>query len=187
MINRFRHHYNTVIIQDLVESFNYKEVNQLPRIEKITLNCGLRHNNFNSKYIPPIMIALETLTCQRPTLTRSVKDNASLKVRSGMVTGAKVTLRKDKMYNFLERLVLTIIPRIKYFEGFPLKSVCQEGHFSVRLNPLDCLLLETEFEKFNDIGPIDVVITTQNSTFEETILMLTGFQIPFKGAKDLTF
>ena len=72
-------------------------------------------------------------------------------------------------------------------EGFPLKSVCQEGHFSVRLNPLDCLLLETEFEKFNDIGPIDVVITTQNSTFEETILMLTGFQVPIKGAQDLTF
>ena len=65
--------------------------------------------------------------------------------------------------------------------------MCQEGHFSVRLNPLDCLLLETEFEKFNDIGPIDVVITTQNSTFEETILMLTGFQVPIKGAQDLTF
>ena len=187
MINRFRHHYNTVIIQDLIESFNYKDTSQLPRIEKITLNCGLRHNNFNSKYVPPVLIALETLTCQRPTLTRSVKDNASLKVRSGMITGAKVTLRKDKMYDFLERLVLTIIPRIKYFEGFPLKSVCQEGNFSVRLNPLDCLLLETEFEKFNDIGPIDVVITTQNSTFEETILMLTGFQVPIKGAQDLTF
>ena len=114
------------------------------------------------------------------TLTRSVKDNASLKVRSGMVTGAKVTLRKDKMYDFLERLVLTIIPRIKYFEGFPLKSVSQDGHFSVRLNPLDCLLLEAEFEKFSDIGPIDVVITTQNSTYEETILMLTGFRFHLK-------
>ena len=71
-----------------------------------------------SRFHPPVFLALETLACQRPTLTRSVKDNASLKVRSGMISGAKVTLRKDKMYDFLERLVLTIIPRIKYFEGF---------------------------------------------------------------------
>ena len=75
-------------------------------------------------------------------------------------------------------MVLTVLPRIKYFEGFPLKTVTSDGHFSIRINPLDCLLLETEYEKFNNIGPIDIVITTQNSSYEESLLLFTGFQLP---------
>ena len=77
-----------------------------------------------------------------------------------------------------EQFILTILPRIKYFEGFSLKTVTPDGHFQVRINPLDCLLFETEFEKFNNIGPIDIVVTTKNSTYEESLLLFSGFQIP---------
>ena len=150
-MTRLKHHYDTVIVHDLIENFEYSDVRSLPRLEKITLNCGLKYNNFNTKQIGPILVALESLTGQRPTITRSVKDNARLKVRSGMISGVKVTLRKDKMYAFLEQFILTILPRIKYFEGFSLKTVTPDGHFQVRINPLDCLLFETEFEKFNNI------------------------------------
>ena len=82
-----------------------------------------------------------------------------------MISGVKTTLRKENMYAFLEQLILTVLPRIKYFEGF-LKTATSDGHFSIRINPLDCLLFETEFEKFNNIGPIDIVITTKNSSYE---------------------
>jgi large subunit ribosomal protein L5 len=177
-MNRLQNHYKTIIVQDLLETFEYKSVQELPSIEKITLNCGLRFNNFNHKQIASLLIAFESLTGQRPTITRSVKDNASLKVRSGMISGVKTTLRNENMYFFLEQLILTILPRIKYFEGFPLKTVTPDGHFSIRINPLDCLLLETEYEKFNNIGPIDIVITTQNSSYEESLVLLTGFQLP---------
>jgi len=177
-MSRLHNHYKTVIIQDLLETFEYENANELPSIEKITLNCGLKYNNFNHKQIAPILVAFESLTGQRPTITRSVKDNASLKVRSGMISGVKTTLRKENMFLFLEQLVLTVLPRIKYFEGFPLKTVTSDGHFSIRINPLDCLLLETEYEKFNNIGPIDIVITTQNSSYEESLLLFTGFQLP---------
>ena len=177
-MNRLHNHYKTVIVQDLLEAFNYKTIQELPSIEKITLNCGLKFNNFNHKQIASILTAFESLTGQRPTITRSVKDNASLKVRSGMISGVKTTLRNENMYLFLEQLILTILPRIKYFEGFPLKTVTSDGHFSIRINPLDCLLLETEYEKFNNIGPIDIVITTQNSSYEESLLLFTGFQLP---------
>ena len=177
-MSRLHNHYKTVIIQDLLETFEYENANELPSIEKITLNCGLKYNNFNHKQIAPILVAFESLTGQRPIITRSVKDNASLKVRSGMISGVKTTLRKENMFLFLEQLVLTVLPRIKYFEGFPLKTVTSDGHFSIRINPLDCLLLETEYEKFNNIGPIDIVITTQNSSYEESLLLFTGFQLP---------
>ena len=122
-MTRLKHHYDTVIVHDLIENFEYSDVRSLPRLEKITLNCGLKYNNFNTKQIGPILVALESLTGQRPTITRSVKDNARLKVRSGMISGVKVTLREDHMFAFLEQFILTILPRIKYFEGFPLKTV----------------------------------------------------------------
>ena len=173
-MNRLHNHYKTVIVQDLLEAFNYETIQELPSIEKITLNCGLKFN----KQIASILTAFESLTGQRPTITRSVKDNASLKVRSGMISGVKTTLRNENMYLFLEQLILTILPRIKYFEGFPLKTVTPDGHFSIRINPLDCLLLETEYEKFNNVGPIDIIITTQNSSYEESLLLFTGFQLP---------
>lgn len=177
-MSRLQNHYNTVIIQDLLENFEYTNANQVPRLDKITLNCGLKYNHFNHKQISSILAAFEVLTGQRPTITRSVKDNASLKVRSGMISGVKTTLRKEKMFLFLEQLVLTVLPRIKYFEGFPLKTVTSDGHFNIRINPLDCLVLETEFEKFNNIGPIDINITTQNSTYEESLVLFSGFQLP---------
>ena len=104
-MNRLHNHYKTVIVQDLLEAFNYETIQELPSIEKITLNCGLKFNNFNHKQIASILTAFESLTGQRPTITRSVKDNASLKVRSGMISGVKTTLRNENMYLFLEQLI----------------------------------------------------------------------------------
>ena len=82
------------------------------------VNCGLKSINFNDKLVHPILLALESLTGQRPKITRSKKDNANLKIRSGMISGVKVTLRGTKMFLFLDQLILTILPRIDYFGGF---------------------------------------------------------------------
>lgn len=178
-MSRLEQHYQNVIIHDLIETFEYENVSQLPSIDKIIINCGFKSIKFNDKLIYPILIAFESLTGQRPVVTRAKKDNSNLKIRSGTMSGVKVTLRKEKMYDFLEQLVLTILPRIKYFEGFSTKSVTHDGHFSLRIhNPLDCLLFETEFEKFQTLGPIDVTIVTKNSTHEESLTLLTGFQLP---------
>ena len=104
MMNRLKHHYNTVIIQDLIENFEYSDVLVTSTFRKNHFKLWFKYNNFNTKQIGPILVALESLTGQRPTITRSVKDNASLKVRSGMITGVKVTLRKDKMYDVLRTI-----------------------------------------------------------------------------------
>jgi large subunit ribosomal protein L5 len=178
-MSRLEQHYKNTLTKELIGIFQYKKASDLPSIEKIVVNCGLKSVNFNDKLIHPILLALESLTGQRPKVTRSATDNASLKIRSGMISGVKTTLRGTKMFLFLDQLILTILPRIDYFGGFSPKSISEEGNFSFRIqNPQDSLLLESEFEKFQTLGPIDVTIVLKNSSYEESLLLLTGFQLP---------
>ena len=178
-MSRLEQHYKNTLTRELVEAFQYESTSQLPSVEKIVVNCGLKSINFNDKLVHPILLALEGLTGQRPKITRSKKDNANLKIRSGMISGVKVTLRGTKMFLFLDQLILTILPRIDYFGGFSVQSLSKEGHFSLRIqNPQDSLLLESEFEKFQTLGPIDITIVLKNSSYEESLFLLTGLQVP---------
>jgi large subunit ribosomal protein L5 len=178
-MSRLEQHYKNTLIKELVESFEYENTSQLPSVDKIIVNCGLKSINFNDKLIHPVLLAMESLTGQRPKITRSSKDNANLKIRSGMISGVKVTLRGSKMFLFLDQLILTILPRIDYFSGFSIRSLSQEGHFSLRIqNPQDCLFVESEFEKFQTLGPIDITIVLKNSSREESLFLLTGLQVP---------
>ena len=100
-MSRLEQHYKNTLTRELVEAFQYESTSQLPSVEKIVVNCGLKSINFNDKLVHPILLALESLTGQRPKITRSKKDNANLKIRSGMISGVKVTLRGTKMFLFL--------------------------------------------------------------------------------------
>jgi|TARA_B100000780_G_C21115993_1_gene451514 large subunit ribosomal protein L5 len=178
-MSRLRQHYKNNLTKELAETFEYTDASQLPMVDKIIVNCGLKSINFNDKLIHPVLLALKGLTGQRPKITRSSKDNANLKIRSGAISGVKVTLRGTKMFMFLDQLILTILPRVDYLEGFSTRQLSKEGHFSLRIHdPLDSLFLETEFEKFQTLGPIDITIVTKNSSYEESLLLLTGLQVP---------
>ena len=180
-MSRLEQHYENTLMEELVETFNYNDVSDLPSVDKIIINCGLKSINFNDKLIHPILLALEGLTGQRPKITRSAKDNSNLKIRSGMISGVKVTLRGTRMFMFLEQLVLTYLPRIDYFSGFSAKSISKEGNFSFRIeNPQNVLFIESEFEKFQTLGPIDITIVFKNSTYEESLMLLNGLQVPVK-------
>lgn len=176
-MSRLRQHYKNNLTKELAETFEYTDASQLPMVDKIIVNCGLKSINFNDKLIHPVLLALKGLTGQRPKITRSSKDNANLKIRSGAISGVKVTLRGTKMFMFLDQLILTILPRVDYLEGFSTRQLSKEGHFSLRIHdPLDSLFLETEFEKFQTLGPIDITIVTKNSSYEESLLLLTSPQ-----------
>jgi len=178
-MNRLEEHYKTTLMKELIEAFEYRNTSNLPSLDKIVVNCGLKSVNFNAKLIYPVILALEGLTGQRPKTTRSSKDNANLKIRSGMISGAKVTLRGSKMFRFIDELILTILPRIDYFGGFSRKSLTENGNFNLRIrNPQDSLFIDTEFEKFQTLGPIDITIVFKNTTPEESLFLLTGLQIP---------
>jgi large subunit ribosomal protein L5 len=178
-MNRLEEHYKTTLMKELIETFEYKNLSHLPSLDKIIVNCGLKSVNFNAKLIYPVILAIEGLTGQRPKVTRSSKDNANLKIRSGMISGAKVTLRGSTMFRFIDELILTILPRIDYFGGFTQKSLTENGNFNLRIrNPQDSLFVDTEFEKFQSLGPIDVTIVFKNTTPEESLFLLTGLQIP---------
>tara|TARA_B100000795_G_C22758452_1_gene422527 strand:+ start:350 stop:892 length:543 start_codon:yes stop_codon:yes gene_type:complete len=178
-MNRLEQHYKTTLMKELIEAFEYENTSHLPSVDKIIVNCGLKSINFNDKLIHPVLIAIEGLTGQRPKITRSSKDNANLKIRSGMMSGVKVTLRGAKMFRFLDELILTILPRIDYFGGFTQKSLTENGNFSLRIqNPQDCLFVETEFEKFQTLGSIDITIVLKNTSHEESLFLLTGLQVP---------
>ena len=178
-MSRLEQHYKNTLMKELVEAFNYEDTKQLPYIEKIVVNCGLKSINFNDKLIYPVLLAMEGLTNQKPKITRSAKDNANLKIRKGMTSGIKVTLRGTKMFLFLDQLLLTTLPRIDYFEGFSEKSLSKQGNFSLRIeNPQDFLFIESEFEKFQTLGPIDITIVIKNSSREESLMLLTGLQVP---------
>ena len=114
-MSRLRQHYKNNLTKELAETFEYTDASQLPMVDKIIVNCGLKSINFNDKLIHPVLLALKGLTGQRPKITRSSKDNANLKIRSGMISGVKVTLRGTKMFLFLDQLILTILPRIDYY------------------------------------------------------------------------
>ena len=180
-MTRLNYHYKNIILPEMIERFTYVNTSNLPKLEKIVLNWSFRHNNFNTKYVSAYFTALEVLTGQRPNLVLSTKSNATLKIRKNFPLAYKVTLRGQKMFQFLDMLVTTLMPRIKYFQGLSLKSFSDLGNYTFTVHdPLNFLELEPEFVKFSVLGPLDITFVFKNSSPEETLSLLTAFQIPFE-------
>lgn len=176
---RLQERYRTEIVPQLMEEFGYKNVMQVPRIEKITLNMGVGEAVGDKKMIENAVADLERLTGQKAVVTKARKSVAGFKIREGWPIGCKVTLRGDRMWEFFDRLVHIAIPRVRDFRGLNSKSFDGRGNYSMGVRE-QIIFPEIEYDKVDKIRGMDITITTTARTDEEGRALLKAFNFPFK-------
>ncbi|PAF55395.1 50S ribosomal protein L5 [Mycoplasmopsis agassizii] len=166
----------------LLKKFNYKSVMQIPRIEKVVLNMTAGRDVNDTKSVDAVIDELALIANQRPAYTVAKKSLASFKLREGMRMGGKVTLRRDQMWDFLDKLVTVAIPRIRDFRGLNTKAFDNSGNYSLGISE-HLIFPEIEFDKIKKIRGLDVIIVTSAKTSEESLELLKAIGLPFaKGA-----
>ena len=175
---RLRSHYEKVVKPALVEKFRYENAMAVPRLEKIVINMGVGEATQDAKKVEAAVAELTAISGQKPVVTRAKKSIATFKLREGMVIGCKVTLRQDRMYEFLDRLVTIALPRVRDFRGVPGKSFDGRGNFSMGLKE-QIVFPEIDYDKVGSIRGMDITICTSARTDEEAKALLAAFEMPF--------
>ncbi|MCC8483045.1 MAG: 50S ribosomal protein L5 [Rickettsia endosymbiont of Labidopullus appendiculatus] len=178
MLLRFKDLYGKEIIPSLQKKFAYDNKHQIPKVIKIVVNMGVGETVADSKIINHAVNDLTLISGQKPLVTEAKKSIATFKLREGMKVGCKVTLRKDRMYDFLERLVLVALPRIKEFRGFSSKSFDGRGNFTFGVKE-QIVFPEINYDKIDVIRGMDITIVTSATNNEEGKSLLSGFNLPF--------
>lgn len=178
MMLRFKELYQKEIISNLQKEFSYKNKHEIPAIKKIVINMGVGEGIADSKVIDKAVNDLTLISGQKPVVTLARKSIATFKLRDGMKIGCKVTLRKDRMYDFLERLVIVALPRVKEFRGFSYKSFDGKGNFTFGLKE-QIVFPEINYDKIDMIRGMDITIVTSAKTDKESKSLLSGFNLPF--------
>ncbi len=178
MLLKFKELYKKEIVKVLQENFNYQNVHQMPKLAKIVVNMGVGEAVSDSKVINNAISDLTAITGQKPYTTYAKKSIASFKLREGMKIGCKVTLRRDRMFEFLERLVIVALPRVKEFKGFSVKSFDGRGNMTFGIKE-QIVFPEINYDKIDKIRGMDITIVTTAKTDEEAKLLLSGFNLPF--------
>lgn len=173
--------YNEEIVPALVKEFGYKSVMQAPRLEKIVINQGLGQAVADKKIIEVAINELTAISGQKAVATNSRKDIANFKLRKGMPIGVKVTLRSERMYEFLNRLICIAMPRIRDFNGIPEKFDGQ-GNYTLGVQE-QIIFPEIDIDKITKILGMEITFVTTAKTDEEAYALLKGFGLPFKNAK----
>jgi len=176
---RLRAVYKNELAPKLKEELGLKNVMEVPRITKITLNMGVGGASQDKKLIDGAVADMQLISGQKPVVTLARKSIAGFKIRDGWPIGCKVTLRGDRMYEFLDRLVGITIPRIRDFRGFSAKAFDGRGNYSLGIKE-QIVFPEIDYDKIDRIRGLDVVITTTARTDEEGRALLRAFQFPFK-------
>jgi len=171
--------YKDTVIAELQTKFDYKSVMQVPRIEKITLNMGVGEAVADKKVLEHATNDLTAISGQKPVTTLARKSVAGFKIREGYPIGAKVTLRGERMWEFLERLISISIPRIRDFRGLNPKSFDGRGNYSMGVRE-QIIFPEIEFDKIDKIRGMDITVTTSAKSDEEGHALLAAFNFPFK-------
>lgn len=171
--------YNQTIVPALLEKFEFKSVMQVPRLSKITLNMGLGEAIADKKVIDAAVQDLTKISGQKPVVTKARKSIAGFKLREGFEVGSKVTLRGDRMYEFLDRLITIAIPRVRDFRGCNPKSFDGRGNYSFGVRE-QIIFPEIEYDKIDQLRGMDITITTTGKNDEEGRALLTAFGFPFK-------
>ncbi len=172
-------HYKNNVITELTKQFGYKSNMQVPKITKITLNMGLGEAVADKKIIENALEDMTKIAGQKPIVTKARKSVANFKVREGWPIGCKVTLRRQRMYEFLERLISIAIPRIRDFRGLNTKSFDGRGNYSIGIKE-QIIFPEIDFDKIDSLRGMDITISTSASTDEEARALLTSFKLPIK-------
>ncbi len=176
---RFLEKYKTEIVPALMERFSYRNVMEVPRLQKISVNMGVGRATENRKALDAAMKDLEIVTGQKPASTRAKGSHAGFKVREGMPIGCRVTLRGRRMYEFLDRLISIVIPRIRDFRGFPTKSFDGRGNYSLGLEE-QIVFPEINIDRVEFPQGMDVTFRITNSTDEESRELMGLFGFPFR-------
>ena len=176
---RLQEHYEQTVLPAMMEQFGYKNRYQVPAIEKIVINMGVGEGVADQKKIHAATSDLTLITGQKPIVTRAKKSIASFKLREGMQIGCKVTLRRSRMYEFLDRLITVALPRVRDFRGVSPKSFDGRGNFSMGLKE-QIVFPEIEYDKVDEIRGMDVVIVTSAESDDEARSLLRGFNMPFR-------
>lgn len=177
---RLKDYYKDTVVKKLMDESGFKNVMQVPRIEKVTINMGVGEAIGDKKVIENALSDMEKISGQKPVTTIARKSVASFKVRDGYPIGCKVTLRNDRMYEFLDRLISIAIPRIRDFRGLNAKSFDGRGNYSMGVKE-QIIFPEIEYEKIDAIRGMDICITTSAADDESGRALLSAFNFPFKG------
>lgn len=176
-MNELKRKYKEEVVSNLVEKFNYSSVMQAPKVEKIVINMGVGDAVQNSKALDNAVEELATLSGQKPTVTRAKKSIAGFRLREGMPIGAKVTLRGERMYDFLEKLIAVSLPRVRDFRGISNKAFDGRGNYTLGVKE-QLIFPEIDYDKVNKVRGMDIVIVTTAETDEEARELLTQFGMP---------
>ncbi len=177
-MSRLKDLYENQIREALKKEFGYKNEMEIPRLEKIVLNMGVGEATEDRKALDGAVKDLTAIAGQKPVLTRAKKSVATFKLREGMPIGCKVTLRKEKMYEFLDRLITTAMPRIRDFRGISGKCFDGKGNFAMGLKE-QIVFLEINYDEVDKIRGLDIVICTSAKTDKEAKALLSAFNMPF--------
>jgi len=176
---RLQNRYRETVIPALMKQFEYGSVMEVPKIEKITLNMGLGEAVGDKKILEHATADLAKIAGQKPVVTYARKSIAGFKIREGWPIGAKVTLRRDRMYEFLDRLIAVAIPRIRDFRGLSPRSFDGRGNYSMGVKE-QIMFPEIDYDKIDALRGLDICITTSANTDEEGRALLAAFDFPFR-------
>jgi len=178
-MNRLKEMYNEKIVPSLKEEFQYSNVMEVPKLEKIVINMGVGDAAGNSKMLEAAVADLELISGQKPVITKAKKAIAGFKIREGQGIGCKGTLRGENMYNFLDKLISITLPRVRDFRGISTKAFDGRGNYTLGLNE-QLIFSEIEFDNVVKVRGMDIVFVTTAKTNEEALALLKGFGMPFK-------
>jgi large subunit ribosomal protein L5 len=177
---RLKQYYKDSVVKAMTEQFGYTSIMQVPRIEKITLNMGVGEAVADKKVMENAVGDMEKIAGQKAIVTKAKKSVAAFKIRDDYPVGCKVTLRRERMYEFLDRLVTVAIPRIRDFRGISAKSFDGRGNYNMGVKE-QIIFPEIEYDKIDAIRGMNITITTTAKTDEEAKALLAAFSFPFRG------
>ena len=178
-MEKLREQYEKEVIPALMKKFEYKSIMQVPKLEKIVINIGLGDTRDNPKGLENAVADLTLITGQKPMITKAKKSIAAFKLREGANVGCKVTLRKDKMYDFAYKLFNVALPRVRDFRGVPTNSFDGRGNYSMGIKE-QLIFPEIEYDKIDKLRGMDIIFVTTAKTDEEAKELLTLLGMPFK-------
>ena len=177
-MSRYKDLYKNEIAKAMTEKFGYKNVMEIPKLDKIVINMGVGEAKENAKVLESAVKDLETITGQKVVVTRAKNSVANFKIREGMAIGCKVTLRGEKMYEFLDRLVNLALPRVRDFRGVNPNAFDGRGNYALGIKE-QLIFPEIEYDKVDKVRGMDIIFVTTANTDEEARELLTQFGMPF--------
>ncbi len=177
-MSRLKTIYNDEIVDAMIKKFGYKNVMEVPKLDKIVVNMGVGEAKDNAKVLESAVKDMETITGQKAVLTKAKKSIANFKIREGMSIGCKVTLRGEKMYDFMDRLVNLALPRVRDFRGVNPNSFDGRGNYSLGIKE-QLIFPEIEYDKIDKVRGMDIIFVTTAKTDEEARELLRLFNMPF--------